>query len=87
MQNDQPYAKHERVHAPWAIDLVTCARKNAAKEDKELAPSDMSARLSLSSPDAGSVFLSLLRPPKGPETMAYRNSVQLPAVGTNQQSQ
>ena len=34
-----------------------------AKEDKELAPSDMSARLSIYSPDAGSVLLSFLRLP------------------------
>ena len=34
-----------------------------AKEDKEVAPSNMPARLSLHSPDAGSVLLSFLRPP------------------------
>ena len=34
-----------------------------AKEDKELAPSHMSARLSLHSPGAGSVLLYFVHPP------------------------
>ena len=33
-----------------------------AKEDRELAPSDMSARLSLHSPSAGSVLLYFVHP-------------------------